>query len=407
MSDLQEITIVEDDSVERTIAKVATKLNSKYSKKRKVNEWILKELTGVKKVVSVLLNILFVIVIFCAGLLTISCIVSRANGTIPTFAGYSLMHISSGSMEASGFEVGENIVVKAVNTDTLRVGDDIAFYVYDNSYNDFDLSNVDLLDLEDTDAKTNITFANFFGFQSQAIKEAANAGSRIVFHQIYAIYEDENGERWFETKGTSNAGIDVWRINEVYVIGIYDDSGFGHTMALILNSLTNNSNFLLLLMIPFAIFTLLIVYNIVRDLQKAKLELDVVEEKRKLTDDICVKYGIGYSMDTKTKYKVLAQANDEEKQQYISLLWKDGSAPSSIRKYVIKKQLYLSGMKKLLNLNRECEKMFKDGEKPNDIAKYYIKEKEKILNEQSRKEKRVRDLRKKMMDTEIKKEIIK
>ena len=59
MSIVQDVSTKEDFSVERKIKKVAKRLNSKYSKKRKVNEKLLKEHTGVKKVFLVLLNICF------------------------------------------------------------------------------------------------------------------------------------------------------------------------------------------------------------------------------------------------------------------------------------------------------------------------------------------------------------
>ena len=389
-----EITIVNDDSVERAIKKVADKLDNKYNKKRKINENLLKEKTGYKKVFSIMLNIVFVCIIAISSMLCLSSIVCRVNGTASSFAGFSLMRISSGSMVASGFEVGDNAVVKAVDTSTLREGDIIAFYVYSDSYSEFDSENATKLDLEDTKTKSHITIGNFFGFQSNEIKEAANAGSMIIFHEIVGIYEDSNGERWFETKGSSNLGADIWKTNESMVVGVYDDSAFARGVAVVLNGLTGSVPLVLLIIIPFAIFTFLLVSSFIKDIQKAKLELDVVEEKRKLTDEICVKYGVGYSMDTKTKYKVLAQANDDEKKEYLSLLWKDGKAPNSIKKYVIKKQIYLSGMKKLLDLNRECEKRFKDKENPNEIAKYYMEEKKKIQAEQVERERKIKNLRK-------------
>lgn len=396
MSIVQDGSTIEDYSVERKIKKVAKRLNSKYSKKRKVNEKLLKENTGVKKAFSIVLNVFFVAIIIFASLLCISCIVSRVNGTVPTFAGYSLMRISSGSMEESGFDVGENIVVKSVDVDTLRVGDNIAFYVYKDSFSTFDRETSTKLNLDDTKTKSDVTFSNFFGFQSKEIKQAAKAGSMIVFHQISAIYEDQNGQRWFETRGTSNAGVDNFMTNEAYVIGIHNNSAFARGLAVLLNSLTNNTNFILLILIPFAIFTVLIVLSFAKDIQRAKLELDVVEEKRKLTDEICVKNGIGFSMDKKTKYKVLAQADEGEKQTYISLLWKDGTAPTSIKKYYLRKRILLSGMEKLLDLNRECEKRLKDGEKPEKVAKYYLAEKEKITKEQKAKEKRMKNIRRRI-----------
>ena len=390
---LQDVTIIEDDSVKRAIHKTALKLGSKYSKKRKINEKFLVEFAGAKKFFVVLLNVFLVLIICISSMLLVSSIVSRASGTIPTFAGFSLLRVSSESMQASGFDVGDNIVVKSVDTNTLRVGDNIAFYVYPESYKSFYDQSVTKLSLDKKDAEYKLTLANFFGFQSKEIVQASKAKSMLVFHQIVNIYEDENGNRWFETKGTSNTGIDNWKINEDYVVGIYDSSAFARFLAYILTSLTSNFNFILLILIPFLIFTILLVISLLKDIQRAKLELDVVEEKRKLTDEICVKYGIGYSMDTKTKYKVLAQASDEDKKLYLSLLWKDGSAPNSIKKYIIRKQLYLSGMEELLNLNRTCETMFKNGEKPSNIAKFYIEKKKEILKEQKQKEKELKQIK--------------
>ena len=387
------VKIVEDDSAEKAIKRVANKLDAKYSKKRKINEWFLREWTGAKKVLLSILNCFLVLLIIFACMLCFSTIVSRVNNTVPTFAGFSLMRVSSDSMVASGFDVGENVVVKAVKTDTLKPGDVIAFYVYSPSYVEFDLNNVTRVETTSDKTKSNVNISNFFGFTTDEIKQASNSGCRIVFHEVYAVYEDESGERWFETKGSSNAGIDPFRTNEKYVLGVYDGSGFANAVAGVLNALTNNWVLLLLVLIPFAIFAVILILAFLKDFQKAKLELDVVEEKRKLTDPICVKNQIGYSMDTKTKYKVLAQASEENKKEYLSLLWKDGSAPNSVKKYVFRKSIYLSGVKKLLELNRKCEKMFKDKVEPEKIAEYYITEKEKIQEEQQKKEQRVNKLR--------------
>lgn len=390
------VTVIEDDSVEQLIKKTA-RTDSKLRKKqriKRINKSSLKERNVIKKILSIMLNTFFVTIIILALMLCFSCIVARASGTVPTFVGYSLMRISSESMEASGFYVGDNIVVKAVDTDTLRVGDNIAFYVYEESYSTFDLSSSTKLELADCEIKYNLTISNFFGFQSKEIKQAADSKCMIVFHQIVGIYEDNNGEYWFETKGTSSGGIDVYRTNEAYVVGIYDGSAFASMIASILNSLTNNFNFILLILIPFLLFCLIIVLSFAKDFRNAKLELDVVNGKRKLNDEKCIKNNIGYSMDIKTKYQVLAHASDKDKREYLALLWKGGSAPVSIQKYIIKKQLYLSSEKKFSALKEECKNQYDSGKDIDEITAYYLKEKERILKEQGEKEKRIRNLRK-------------
>ncbi len=388
-----EVSIVQDDSVMRAIQKTAKKLNAKYTKKRKIYDVFLKENFGLKKTVSILLNVFMIFVIVLCALICFSAIVCRANGTVPSFAGYSILQIASGSMEASGFEVGDSIVVKSVNTDTLRTGDLIAFYVYQESSSSFDESSATKLELDPTKTKSNLTLANFFGFQTTELKTASSAGSTLIFHEIVGIYEDSNGERWFQTKGSSNIGVDNWMINENYVVGVYDNSAGAQFVAGFIGALTNDGFLLSMVMIPFLIFAVFLCLMFARDIQRARLELDVVEEKRKLTDDICVKLNIGHHMNTKTKYKVLAQASDDEKAEYVKLLWKDGTAPNSVKKYVTRKEIHLSGTRKLLNLNRECEKMFEEKKDPNKIAEYYLQEKEKIENEQREREERIKKIR--------------
>ena len=81
-------------------------------------------------------------------------------------------------------------------------------------------------------------------------------------------------------------------------------------------------------------------------------------------------------------HSILAQANDEDKNEYISLLWRDGTVPRSIKKYCLRKKMYLKPVERLLEVNRECEARLKKGEDPLLVAEYYTKEKEKLQKEQ-------------------------
>ena len=49
-------------------------------------------------------------------------------------------------MTKSGFYIGDNIVVRAVDTKTLKVGDKIAFYVYAASYRTFNVKNCEKIE---------------------------------------------------------------------------------------------------------------------------------------------------------------------------------------------------------------------------------------------------------------------
>ena len=97
-------------------------------------------------------------------------------------------------------------------------------------------------------------------------------------------------------------------------------------------------------------------------------------------------------MSNKTKYKILAQATDANREEYIKLLWRDGHMPGSVKKYYMRKKLLLSEMQDTLELNRKCEQMFKNKEDPVKIAEFYTKEKQRIEEHSERIRKKLKAL---------------
>lgn len=188
-----------------------------------------------------------------SAMLCFSVINSNIQHTNVNFANFSNMQVVSPSMKAShitvegvdyasGHAVGDNIVVRSVKPETLRVGDKIAFYVYREDYSKFDV-NTCIRITDEMQAKSNkfkpITFKSLLGFQSAPLQEASKANSKRVFHHIKEIYEDKNGVRWFKTRGSANESDDSWYISENMVIGVYDDSGVAGFMRMTLNGISS------------------------------------------------------------------------------------------------------------------------------------------------------------------------
>jgi len=367
----------EDPSVQELLNKTAEELHKKYNKQRKINEKYLTKKTPAKKVLSIFLDIVCVLLLVVGFTVCFSIINTTIHGYMPNFAGFSNLVISSKSMVASGYNVGDVVVVHSVDPASLNVGDKIAFYVYAPSYIRFNVSDATNVSNQTKKTKYTLSFKQLFGFQTEEVDNAVKYKSDIVFHHIREIYVDENDERWFKTYGSSNGSDDSWWINENYVVGIQDESVLARSVIGLVKLATKPYG-IAILAIPVGILVLGLVISFLKNIQIAKLELDCVEEKRKITDPICVKNNVGFQMDKKTKYKILAQAKDDEIEQYISLLWKDGKSPDSIKKYYLRKKVLINSNKELLNLNRECEKMFKQGKKPNKIAQHYLAEKQKI-----------------------------
>lgn len=396
------VKIKEDNSVKKAIEDTAKRLQGKYSKRRKVNEKLLYKKSKWLNALTIVLNVLCIIVVLCSAVVFFSIVNCKAQGVAPSFGGYTSMRIASSSMEASGFKKGDTVMARRVDTKTLKKGDVIAYYKY-NDITEDEGKALDDLTAESANyvTKYSLSFGGFFGAQSDEIKEAASKNSLIFFHEIVEVREDADGTRWFRTWGTSNLGTmadpenpdgtipnpddpieDNWYVSEDMVIGIYDNSSSANFFAGVIGAFSSSSAIVLLLLIPLVIIGVIIILEFLKDIQIYKLQLDVIEEKRKITDPICVKHEIGFKMDNKSKYKVLAQANDEDKNEYISLLWRDGTVPRSIKKYCLRKKMYLKPVERLLEVNRECEARLKKGEDPLLVAEYYTKEKEKLQKEQ-------------------------
>ena len=367
---------ISDQEIE-DLDKTAKKLQTKFTKKRKINEDLLRPKTPAQKAGMIVLDVFCVIIVMFSLMICFSAINSKTQNICPTFAGYSNLRISSGSMVASGFKVGDKISVRSVDPATLHVGDKIAFYVYPEDYRSFDINTCERID-DSTLAKNKYTMpmGTILGFQSAEIAKAAKSGSKFVFHHINAIYKDGSGKLWFSTYGSSNPANDPWYISENMVVGLYVDDGFSAFISKVLATFSSNYG-IILIIIPVAILLCIVIIECFKNVQRSKLELDCIEEKRKITDDICVKNNIGLGMDTKAKFKILAQANDRNRAEYIKLLWKDGKVPNDERYSEFKKEALLTYNKNMLELNRYCENMFKKGELMCDIAKFYSDQKTK------------------------------
>lgn len=394
MTDGVNVKLVEDDSVEIKLKKVALRLSKKYNKKRVINERLLRKRSLPRRIFDGVSSVLSVVLISFCIIFVGSTVFNKINNMPPSVAGFFSMQVASGSMENDGFFVGDNVIVRAVDTKTLEVGDIIAFYAHDANINVKTLTP----NTEPANLKFKTTFAGFFGVLSPEIKAAAKQNTTLVFHHIKEVLEDNQGNRYFKTYGSSNLkkfqdengnmveeiAVDTWLISENMIVGSYDGSVGAKIASALINLITTPTGLMIVIFIPVVYIIFILMRNAFKNVQLAFLESDVVEEKRKLTDEICVKNDIGYRMNKKTKYKVLAQAPADKKLEYISLLWKTDNRPENIQKYYLRKGLILRPMQKLRDVNRNCELMFKEGVEPVKIAKYYTQEKEKIQDEQKR-----------------------
>lgn len=200
----------------------------------------------IDKVFDYLLIPLLILCIFFAS----SLIITKKTKGIPMIAGYSLVKISSGSMRDYGFEIGDFAMIKQQKSiDDYKVGDYIAFFecVDSNVQNHFQ--------------------ANESGLEPTKDPRA----SRIIFHEIMSIVTDNNGKKWFITKGVNNKYNDVHPIYEDYVIGKYKENLDG--LANFIKFLLSIKGALLVIVLPCSIIVFkdcLVLVNIIFEIQDEK-----------------------------------------------------------------------------------------------------------------------------------------
>lgn len=166
---------------QKVLVKTATKLKNKYYKTRKVNFGSLSN--GNKPIVklfSILLNVLLVVFMSASIAICLSNICSKVRKTPPTIARFTFMQVVTPSMSAkiieingksykSGFKVGHKIVAHSVDTQSLKIGDCVVFYVVPQSYGLL-FKNNKHLDLDKKETKYSNSTSFIFNFCSCSLR---------------------------------------------------------------------------------------------------------------------------------------------------------------------------------------------------------------------------------------------
>lgn len=161
---------------------------------------------AIKRIGGILLDILIALVIILGIITTIISLTSNEDG-IPSVFGYSPFSIQTNSMLPT-LKAGDLIVVKAVDPDTLVVGDIISYY--------------DTIDGENV----------------------------IKTHRVVSIIDE--GVRLYTTRGDNNDVEDNYVLTEVDIIGKYQNIRIP-LLGYIIDFFKSKWGFLLFIIIPLAI----------------------------------------------------------------------------------------------------------------------------------------------------------
>ncbi len=160
-------------------------------------------------------DIFLIPILLLALVVTLVIFTQNQSNKVPSFFGLSVVRVLSGSMENSGFRVGDSVFVTKTDTNSLWVGDIIAFYQYQDSADNI----FEKIELDSVDDSVEITLEEPEG--RREMSDITGGSYRVVFHEIVGVLMDHTGARYFRTKGSSNASADSILIRDDFVVGKY------------------------------------------------------------------------------------------------------------------------------------------------------------------------------------------
>ena len=133
---------------------------------------------SIKKIVKIVLKLLYqILVIFCL-ILSVVIVFQKITDSNRSVAGYRLFRVITGSMEPE-YNVGEVVISKEVDPNTIKIGDDI---VYMGQYGEYT--------------------------------------GKIIMHSVIAIDKDNNGNLTFHAKGLHSSSVEDPRVSANQIYGV-------------------------------------------------------------------------------------------------------------------------------------------------------------------------------------------
>lgn len=131
-----------------------------------------------KKIIKILLKILYQIFIIICLLLAVIIVLQKVTDSNRTILGYRIFRVITGSMEPE-YDIGQVVICKETDPNDIKVGDDI---VYLGKYGEYN--------------------------------------GKIIMHEVIGIDRDENNNLNFHAKGLHSSSMEDPQIKESQIYGV-------------------------------------------------------------------------------------------------------------------------------------------------------------------------------------------
>ena len=277
--------------------------------------------------------------------------VSRTQNALPSIFGLSLVYVSSGSMEKTGYMKGDvlflvksdpyKLKVKEKNSakeeSELERGDVIAFYSFADPA-DKEAQAIVPLKAVDNDvvltAPKQITVEN----RIKVGQFPEEKKVKIVFHEITGRFIDQDGTLFFQTKGSSNSSPDGIKVRADYVVGKYVNTPLW--IRSVFRFCASQIGMILLVVIPLGILIILQCFSLIEQTNNIIVEKSVISGKIRYDSKESLKANVGIEMNDIEKVRFYANAPEKERENVENFLWKylDTDKPKDKAKYAFIKK---------------------------------------------------------------------
>ena len=290
-------------------------------KEKKMNS--VKNKSVKSKVLSVISTVLY-IVLLAFLVFALLANLGKKDNQISGLFGFSFAVVQSGSMIDGGFDVGDMVLIKSVNTDNLKKDDIIVFYKYKDPMDNQVLTYVNSHKI--TDEISAGTYQDFYlddsALNRGGVDKAVNANSMLVFHRIVDVYVDPYGVRFFETKGDSNGVKDDILIREDFVCAVY--VGSSPFVQSVLEFVTSPTGLCVVILLPILLTIGLQIFSFMSEVRGTSAASKLLSRKLKYSDVDFTKIKLAEYLSEPEKVYLYDITDAEDKLNLAIILWDEG-----------------------------------------------------------------------------------
>jgi len=288
-------------------------------------------------------DVLFIPIIIISLVSSISMLAQRQKNVPTSFLGISLVNILSGSMTSQGFYKGDTVFTKKAQISDIALGDVIAFYRYTDPLDSnakpqslkvvikYNYSGGKEIDMSDNNVVVGIDINSVTKVSrpdEKTVKDAQKVKAKIYFHQVIAVYVDDYGNVFYQTKGSENSSTEMVRSD--FVVGEYVSTP--RFVRDIISFCSSARGMIILVCIPLSILVLFQCFSLIKQIEIMSIEKQLLKGKKRFDDEELAKQFKGSEMETYNKAYLYYLTPHTEREQVFNYMWGDVLESNKISK---------------------------------------------------------------------------